>query len=144
MQHQGGWAATFIVVGVVLVLGLIGGVYYVKHGMSHATDSASITATAPSDSTTKDDAKAVTPPVASSDATSKADDTPTKTTAPGTDSSSSTEPSNPSSSSAPAASSNDGTRTSDALPETGPADAMVRLVAVTMTTFAAVAYIRSR
>ena len=30
MQHQGGWVATFVIVGVLLGAGLLGGVYFIK------------------------------------------------------------------------------------------------------------------
>lgn len=127
MQHQGGWAATFVVVGVLLLAGLVGGVYYLK---TRTTDQE----VAANDSTTSEIERALEDASANKDkedATNKQAEQGDKTegekdkaTAPATET-------------APA---QDTTK----LPETGPADVFVKFLAVTALTVTSVAYVRSR
>jgi len=128
MQHQGGWAATFVVVGVLLLAGLVGGVYFLK---TRTTDQVA----------TNDDASSETE--RGLDEASSNNDKPSQEQQPKKDTTVSDpqqDTSAPRTQPSPQASTQD----TKNLPETGPADIFVKLVAVTALTAASVGYLRSR
>jgi hypothetical protein len=126
--NQGGSLAGFIIIGVLLTLVLVGGLYGLNryNAQRAADETAKTEEAAPEDKATD-----------------------TKTTQTDTDSDTSVQTrtgqgstdTQPSKSSAPAA---QPAATSAQLPQTGPADTMLGLVAVTVLTFAGVHYARSR
>lgn len=133
MQHQGGWAATFVVVGIVLALGLAGGIYYLKTHMNNDVaisqpDTSSEIEKTLNDAGKQNDEKDTNNDSAK-DQPDQKNETPAKNSTPSKDTTS------------------DDTAGKDkagTLPETGPADALAQLVAVAALTVSSVAYIRSR
>lgn len=123
-RHQGGWAASFIIVGAVLVLGLVGGVYYLKQ-QSGSREDAPV---------------AVTTPEGNKQDNKSEQENSSERTAPTQQRQSSSE--EPQRSTAPA---QPATPThSSQLPETGPADTIGHLIAIVSLTIAVVSYIQSR
>lgn len=127
MQHQGGWAATFVVVGVLLLTGLVGGVYYLKTRTTDQEVATNDSATAEIEgvlddmSANKNKEDATNKQAEQDDKTESEEDT---TTAPAME----------------AAPAQDTTK----LPETGPTDVLAKFLAVTALTITSVAYLRSR
>jgi type II secretory pathway pseudopilin PulG len=124
MQHQGGWAATFVVVGIVLLAGLIGGVYYLK---TRTTDQQVAT----NDGATSEIERALEKAGSDKkDATNEQSEQNNK-------SENKDDNSTPVTETPP-------TQDTTKLPETGPADVFAKFLAVTALTVASVAYLRSR
>lgn len=125
-RHQGGWAASFIIVGAVLVLGLVGGVYYLKQQSDAGQDKAPVAVTTPDESSNQqnDDTD-------QRNEENKAEQS-AGGTLPGTQQQPLTTTPSPSSDSAAR------------LPETGPSDTFDKLFAVTSLTVAGVIYLQSR
>lgn len=122
MRHQGGWAASFFIIGTVLVLGLIGGVYVLKQQSNKPTE-APVAVTAPEKSSEDNQATQPVKPEQNTEQAQKPDEqSPAATT-----------------SQSPAAPSSTGR-----LPETGPTDTLGKMIAVTALTVAVVCYFQSR
>jgi hypothetical protein len=140
VRNQGGWVVNFVVVGAVLVLGLLAGLYYLKSQEASRDTSNLATETDQSDQTSKDTDKPDTEaPRADDDkgdsntSTDRDDDfnTPSTDDTVGSDDATDTKPSHESDDSAE-------------LPQTGPADAAAQLTGATLLTIAAAAYVQSR
>ena len=143
-QTKSGWIASFMIVGAVLVLGLLAGVYYVKsRQIQEASSQPVATENEPSKteeqkpqaSENKD--KKQSQPQPSSD--SNKDTKPTDKRTPATQPSDNKAPSKPTTSDDQAESS-----ASDELPTTGPADLGARFIALGALAVAGAAYIQSR
>ena len=143
MQHQGGWAATFILVGIVLVSGLLGGVYYVKQHANNAAEVAKTPAVTSPDSSSTDNDKSTTTPnttTDTSDETSK--DTASNTTTP-TTSTPTSDTDKKTTTTPPVTTPSTGVKTTE-LPQTGASDVLTKIVAISTLSFVVVAYLRSR
>ena len=122
--HQGGWVANFIIIGAVLVIGLLGGVYYLRqHNASQEqvatnTDETSTTST---NDTTRDD---------SANTPIEAPDTRSETTNP--------------KAAEPEKNTAEQDTDTDELPTTGPSETAASLMAVTALSFSGASYLRSR
>lgn len=128
MQHQGGWAATFVVVGVLLLAGLVGGVYFLKT----RTDQVA----------TSDNVSSETERVP--DEANSNNEMPSQEQQPKQDAAT-PDPEKDKDESQPQTSpKQDVAQNTTNLPETGPADVFVKLIAVTALTAASVGYLRSR
>ena len=123
MQHQGGWAVTFVMVGVVLLAGLVGGIYFLK---TRTTDQVAVN----------------NDPMSQTEQTPK-DTNLDKKMPESSDSKQDTTSTNPSDSDSQQPS-NESKKETIVLPETGPADTLVNIIALTSLTIASVAYLRSR
>lgn len=149
-RSQGGWVASFVIIGAVLVLALLGGLYYVKSiqsGSNVADDTSSETVTdkndqaketpADTDNTADDDTASLEDAdrANSDDATSDSSETPRANEPRTEDNEVDTSDDMKPEAEAPA---------SDALPETGPEDVIMQLIATGMLTTAGVAYWQSR
>lgn len=128
MRHQGGWAASFFIIGSVLVLGLVGGVYVLKQQSNKSTE-APIAVNAPENSDNKQSTQRAKP----EQSTKEQEQTPAEQPA------ATSTPQVPSSNTPVGAPS-----TTSRLPETGPADTFGKLVAVISLTVAATVYLQSR
>jgi cytoskeletal protein RodZ len=128
-RYQGGSLTGFIVVGVLLALVLVGGLYGLnRYNAQRASDE---TTSQESESQPANDEKTTEKPTSSNEDSDKA--TP-ESTSPAT-----SEDKTPAASDdAPSAA------TTAALPETGPADTMISLLAVGLLGFASAHYVRSR
>lgn len=126
-HRQGGWAASFIIIGAVLLIALVGGVYYLRTMQSSPEQT---------DVTQEE----------SSDIEQPASDDTQDTTPTDTDEAADTSETDSSSSSSDTAASEQTTSPSrDALPETGPAeDALYSVVALGALTFSVAAFVISR
>lgn len=118
MQRQGGWVATFVVVGAVLAIALLGGLYLIK---SH-DDQANKTATTSNNEKKQSEQSGSenTPPVETG--TSK---TPSKSTTPQKNTSTQKDSKTP-------------------LPTTGPTEALAEVIVLSILVFAGTSYVRSR
>lgn len=129
-QHQGGWVATFVIVGAVLVLALLGSVYYVKtrHDAAQNSDHSQSTTTDSSDKKTdKNDKKApAKQPV----------DKPASSDTPPAD--------QPSTKPDEATSDKDTQPAAHPLPQTGPADTLSSVIVLSLLAFTIVSFVRSR
>lgn len=132
MQHQGGWAGTFVVVGVVLLVGLVGGVYFLKSQTSDqlatnddgASSEIERTLEEASSDNKPADKRSAEQENSKPDSEKKPNVTPDS-----------------SSDKSPQSNSDD---QEVKLPETGPGDVFAKLLAITALTAASVAYLRSR
>lgn len=144
-RNQGGWVASFVVVGAILVLGLLAGLYYIKTQQLEGGEVA-VTETdkgvsdsdknTPDQSSSKGDSnKKATPP--------KATDSSKDRAAPKQDGQENKEQVEADDEATPAVgSSSDGSKKE--LPATGPGDTAAQLIAVFALTVSGVAYIGSR
>jgi len=128
MQHQGGWAATFVVVGVLLLAGLVGGVYFLK---TRTTDQV-----ATNDDASSEIERALDEAGSNNDAPSQEQPPKNDTTTSNPDQDKDEPQTQPSP--------QETAQETKKLPETGPADVFVKLIAVTALTAASVGYLRSR
>lgn len=143
-RNQGGWVASFMVIGAVLVLGLLAGLYYIKTQQlegggtvaieTNETSSDSDKNTSGQSSSKGDNNKKTMPP----EATDSSKDHATS----GKDGQKHKEQAEADNKTTPAVgSSEDG---SEALPATGPGDVVAQLIAVFALTVSGVAYVGSR
>lgn len=135
-RHQGGWMASFIVVGAVLVVGVLGGLYYLKiqHDNNLAKDSGTPQVSKSNTSGTSKD-NSTSGKKATTDNSSKG--TASTNNKPDTSSSASTGSSDSSSTTS-------GTNNSKNLPQTGPSETILSGVVLALVTFSTVGYMRSR
>ena len=135
-QNRGGWVASFIIVGAVLVLGLLAGLYYLKSRQIEQTaqpvavNQETDDSPAPTPSSGQKDDHAQTPATENNDKESRGSDS--------TDNQAST-PANQQNSD-----SNISKESRNELPVTGPADLGAQFLAVAALAVASVAYIQSR
>lgn len=135
VKQQGGWAGSFVIVGIVLALLLLGGVYFLKskevnEQLATGTDS-SLQTEDKSDQKNTDEQSDQQP--AKDDNTKSETKDAESTDKKATDSTSADQSSN-------AAESSDAAQ----LPQTGPADTAASLAVFTALSYSVVAYIRSR
>lgn len=129
-KHQGGWVASFLIVGTVLVLAVLGGLWYVKSNQTElaGTDTTSESATesestpAENEETAPSEGGAVVP----QDDADKGEVVDTNNEA------------------APAVEPEPATSPVATLPETGPEDTLGTLIIISILTFSTVTYLRSR
>jgi cytoskeletal protein RodZ len=134
VRSQGGWVVNFVVVGAVLVLGLLAGLYYLK-SREAARDTSSVARdTSQSDQASKDKAGSDD---AAWDEGEKSKDSSTDTSTDDSESRADTQDESQTT---------DSSDESDSveLPQSGPSDVAAQLVGATMLTGAAVAYTQSR
>lgn len=131
--HQGGWTAIFVVVGVLLVAGLVGSIYFVKQQADPKTGTSEIAKqdqpvikSSDTSSETKKDEKSATDETKKTDSDQSSAETPTAPVAPATDENQSQ------------------SEEQIVLPETGPSDIIMSAMVLGITTFAVASYIRSR
>lgn len=131
-QSKGGWIASFMIVGAVLVLGLLAGLYYLKTRQIEANVSSPVA----TDTKSPEEKEAIEDKVPTSD--TKKDEK--KQEAPAIDQPKKEETSTES------GAEQDDTQpaTSETLPETGPADVGVQFVALIALGMSGAAYIQSR
>lgn len=134
-KHQGGWVATFVVVGILLVLGLLASVYFVKVRHSTINESAPASQSS-SDNTSKQTEQKTKPETPPSKESTKPV---TKQPSSNSDSSKpSQQPSTSQETTKPTVSKN------KALPTTGPSETISSLMALGLVAFVATSYVRSR
>ena len=146
-RRQGGWIASFVIIGAILLLALLVGVYFLKN-----QSKTSETQTNKPSNVTKDDTKKPSSNDSSSSSTNKdnVDDALPSTDGSDqssrSDSSSSSSDNSSTSSSGSDQSSQTGSSgaTTDALPHTGPETSVVQLAVIALLAFAAASYVRSR
>ena len=137
--RQGGWIASFLIIGAVLMLGLVGTVYFVKTQRLNTdladVDKGTSQSQAPENDTTtaEKDAADKKADEKKSDDTTKADDEKAA-------SSSEQAPATPEQPSGDTADADD----TEALPVTGPAETAVSLFVLSLVAFSVVSYTRSR
>jgi LPXTG-motif cell wall-anchored protein len=129
-QRQGGWVATFVIVGALLVLGLVGSVYFVKarHDAANQPTDQSHSSNSPA----KSDKPASDKPASDQKPTVKTPDT--TDSEPGSQTGSNT-------AQPPTASDGD---VQHPLPQTGPEETLGSLVVLGLVAFLTVSYVRSR
>jgi hypothetical protein len=134
-QHQGGWIASFLIVGAVLVFGLVGTVYFLKTKMSDDVQIASELQT--------DDSERTIPPPKESDAVKekspKKDDSEQKSDTSDDVDHDITLPSEPE-----VASDAESDETADELPTTGPGETAISLFVLALVAYSVTSYLRSR
>ena len=134
--NQGGSLAGFIIIGVLLTLVLVGGLYGLnRYNAQRAADETAATEEQAEESPSSDASK--TEVVTDQPSVQSRTEQASPDTTQQTQTQSATQPSPAAQPSTPAA-------RSGQLPQTGPADALLGVVAVTMLTFAGVHYVRSR
>ena len=142
MQSKGGWIASFMIVGAVLVLGLLAGLYYVK--TRQIEESTSPVATEDQETSKPEEQK----PQTNEDKNKAASQTPTDTkndTKPVDKQVAVEEPGDEAADADPE--DNDqkaGTDSSSELPATGPADAGAQFIALAALAVSGAAYVQSR
>jgi len=148
-QHQGGWAVSFAVVGVLLVAALLGGVYIVKkqHDNAQLAQTSSENA-AESEKQATDEQSASNEEGNRSDSGDTGEGQPAETTpgqaTPSQEGDEASEADGQDGLPTGGVAAGDESGDDVELPRTGPAETAARALAVSLLTFAAAAYIRSR
>lgn len=139
-QHQGGWIASFLIVGAVLVFGLVGTVYFLKTRMGEDVQIASESQTDDSEQTIPAPKEAGT----SKEKSTKKDDSEQKNDASDVDHDI-TLPSEPEvANSAESDEEASATAPADELPTTGPGETALSLFVLMLVAFSVTSYLRSR
>lgn len=139
-KHQGGWVASFLIVGILLTLAVLGGLYYIKSnqkklamGEDNSSTSQVTTVEPANDNENKSTEKGETV------------DTNTQSTSTNSQSSSSSASTSTQPQSSTQPPTNAGSSTSTAkLPATGPEDTLQNAIVLALVAFSAATYIRSR
>ena len=134
MERQGGWVATFVVVGALLVLGLLASAYFVKNRHDAAGKS---TEQSQSSKTTDDKSSSE-----KSDSSKQASPSPKPTTGSSDKSSASHSDLHKSETASSSAANDD--KKSQPLPHTGPKETLGSILVLGALSFLAVSYFRSR
>ncbi|HEY1085096.1 MAG TPA: hypothetical protein VGE34_00035 [Candidatus Saccharimonadales bacterium] len=137
-RHQGGWIANFLIVGVLLVVGLIGAIYFLK---SQGTDGGDQIATEETQQSTESDTETQSSEEKKDSQSDAAKED--KEAKDEKNNSSKTDKSSTSESTSKDDSDKQVKEQTD-LPATGPAEAMQAVVGLSALTFSASAYIQSR
>jgi cytoskeletal protein RodZ len=158
VKHQGGWVASFVIVGILLTFAVLGGLYWLKANQKQVakTDTTKSQSTSNTAKTSPNDKKSANDSPSTQKDEEKGEVIDTNQVAKKEDAAASTPqapaPSTqtaPAASAAPAASSAPTTPASSGaakgpLPTTGPEDIFAQLVAVAILAFSAATYVRSR
>lgn len=147
VRHQGGWVASFVIVGVLLAAGLVGSLYVLR--LQSASSETPQVAKDDSSKPSADDWKTKEPENKSESSTDKKDKDQTPATSGTTDNDrpSSAATDDDKEQSAPASETPAATETPSEqrhLPSTGPADTVGSILVVALLAFAAVSYLQSR
>ncbi len=135
VNHQGGWVTSFIVVGVLLLLALLGSIYFLKHRPFSNDQIAK-----------NDSSKTTSQPAAKKSETKSGSKSTSSSEKSHTNQPSTSHSSSSSSNQHAARSSSEGkaSTSTPTLPATGPADALANAAILSLLGFAVVSYARSR
>ncbi len=140
-RYQGGSLAGFIIIGVLLALVLVGGLYGLNRYNAQKMTNEQVASTSQKEDEQKESSKDQQTAKLDDKAAEERAESQTKVTAPRTSQETTQETAQKPATSTPAASSQ--TPTSTHLPQTGPADVVLTLVALSALVFAGAYYLRS-
>ena len=158
-KHRGGWAASFLIVGILLTLAVLGGLYYIKANQQKLASSDKTSTTSKTTTTTINPDKTSTSStgvVSQNDTTKKGETVDTNTSKvaqdplddeAGADAEAATDAAANANTSQPTTPSSPKTTSPTAksnLPTTVPEDTLFNAAIITLLTFVAATYVRSR
>ena len=137
-RNQGGWVASFFIIGAVLLLGLLGGLYYLKTMSNKSADTAQESG--------KSSTQTTFPDTTDENTEKSTDDAATTKNSGNSNNSEKSDEDKAAADQTPAKSTTDNSKeaVSADLPSTGPTETAYGIAAVALLTFAGFAFIQSR